>query len=109
MHRAIAESAPVPAEPRGSKFTKRVPSASSTKENVAVPPSQDSFNTTSAFTVRPAVKKEPAGVLSRSLESVDSNRSSVKDRTEEISDIDKRILALRSYLDNARNGIIEEK
>ena len=41
-----------------------------------------------------------------SLRSGESNRS--KERLEEISDIDKRILALRAYLDNARNGILEE-
>ena len=47
--------------------------------------------------------------LSRSVDSARSNESSrSKERLEEISDIDKRILALRAYLDNARNGILED-
>ena len=56
-----------------------------------------------------AVPDRSISALSRSVDSTrsnDSNRS--KERSEEISDIDKRILALRAYLDNARNGILEE-
>ena len=49
--------------------------------------------------------------LSRSVESVESAKSvgSSKERKDDVSEIDKRILALREYLDNARSGILDEK
>ena len=61
---------------------------------------------------KPREKVVPDRSISASSRSIDSARSNdsnrSKDRLEEISDIDKRILALRAYLDNARNGILEE-
>ena len=48
--------------------------------------------------------------MERSLDDA-GNRSSASaglQRSEEISDIDKRILALRSYLNNARSGILAD-
>jgi hypothetical protein len=51
--------------------------------------------------------------LSRSVESNKSNESNRSGRgsarNDDISEIDKRILALRSYLDNARSGILDDK